>query len=1157
MRQLFSSIELMLKNYFEKLTVVKVISIILINCFLLSFVYGQAVSQILEQARLDVQYKQIFEDFTLPYSYGKITEANYTGSDVVIINIQDLHLHPEVQKNIGNIISTFDKEFGLKNVYLEGAYGQIDTSWLAKIKNNNEKIVNSVFDTGILTGAEYYSAISGRTDLIKGLENKEPYLENLKRFGDILNCQPEILNTINSIYEDIKYLKSLYYNNKQKKAEEIYFDYEFLTMSSEKYFHLMEKYADSLGIDINKYGNIETYITLLGLGRKINYDRATSELKEFIVKLKEILPYGVYKILLDATSDFSQIDKLYTYLVKLARQYNIDLSSKFPNLNKFLNYIELSQKINSLEMLKEEEELKNEISIALASDDGQKEIAFLVGFERYLRDYLTSQITSNDYVYYKNNIDKFKKLWIKYVDNKKINKLEQYEKVANEFYEINLNRNDYFIDNINALNEATGQIQNVLDVSLPSSDNVIKSLKEAKNIYVVVTGGFHTQGVSELLADKGISYLVITPNVSSGIKLAQDAYYALAKEQSKILFQTLATLPLSEATVEQRFIEVVDILTQKGYTLESVNQILKAFESDGVKAEVSGDINNLSQVRLSIAKDGTIKEYVYDGQSFVESSIAQPQQIEEKSFLDYFKGKLGFYGTLIVGVAIVTTLVFAPLSSFMWFLMPLLIVLGSIPFIGFQFYMKSFLSKESLIQSDTPETLENVVIFKKIVRSLPLDLAEEFVSKALNIDRNEVVDILLDSNEAELAKKIYGFSEPLSEGTGSSMLSKDGTVSINYDFFKAKFFDRSGNVINQNLLEVFVKHELRKQSYMRSSNTIIKWMHKSCSLIESIFISIMDLIDFLCIVVRNLSLKIQDLASIFSSDNPDDFDNVFKDLKDKFLVQKIKEFHEFNPDIIITKEILIALVNLDEEAAQKLADEINSYEDIGKGLVKAPDFASFRNNSFDITDLYETGYKDVVVIQDMLDYLTKENPDLDVKSFLKSVVEDIDSKSKDYEKNNSTFMWDCLKKALVAKCEESVFEKLKKGIELQGVLERALPVGSAIVLKKMLNLNIIDSASIQAIANSKGVNSYQELFNEILYQKIVLKEFDKIKILLPENFQTLSKEATNQSLKKIAKDVGAYLLANPFKLDALGVNGKLNVDIVQSEGLEQVVQFSL
>ncbi|MDR0618086.1 MAG: hypothetical protein LBG23_04965 [Endomicrobium sp.] len=83
----------------------------------------------------------------------------------------------------------------------------------------------------------------------------------------------------------------------------------------------------------------------------------------------------------------------------------------------------------------------------------------------------------------------------------------------------------------------------------------------------------------------------------------------------------------------------------------------------------------------------------------------------------------------------------------------------------------------------------------------------------------------------------------------------------------------------------------------------------------------------------------------------------------------------------------------------------------------------------------------------------------------------------------------------------------------------------------MLDLNIIDVTGMQDIANSKTVNSYLDLFNEVLYQKVVLGEFNKIKLLLPESFQSISTEKREEALKKIAKDVGFYLLSNPYGLD--------------------------
>ena len=117
-----------IRGWIGALNRIKMIAIVVVNCFLLTAVYGQAVAGILESQRATEQFKQVFEDIDVPYSYGKITQARYKGSDKVFINIQDLHSHSEVQKNISNIIEIFDNKYGVKNVYLEGAYGEMVNS---------------------------------------------------------------------------------------------------------------------------------------------------------------------------------------------------------------------------------------------------------------------------------------------------------------------------------------------------------------------------------------------------------------------------------------------------------------------------------------------------------------------------------------------------------------------------------------------------------------------------------------------------------------------------------------------------------------------------------------------------------------------------------------------------------------------------------------------------------------------------------------------------------------------------------------------------------------------------------------------------------------------------------------------------------------------
>ncbi|MDR3111761.1 MAG: hypothetical protein LBU55_01135, partial [Elusimicrobiota bacterium] len=98
----------------SSLSYVRVISIILVNAMLLSFVYGEGLSMVLGGVRESGKFNQIFKDFALPYTYGSITNARDSGSDSVVVLVQDLHMHSGVQGNISKIIGAFDEKYGVK-----------------------------------------------------------------------------------------------------------------------------------------------------------------------------------------------------------------------------------------------------------------------------------------------------------------------------------------------------------------------------------------------------------------------------------------------------------------------------------------------------------------------------------------------------------------------------------------------------------------------------------------------------------------------------------------------------------------------------------------------------------------------------------------------------------------------------------------------------------------------------------------------------------------------------------------------------------------------------------------------------------------------------------------------------------------------------------
>ena len=81
-------------------------------------------------------------------------------------------------------------------------------------------------------------------------------------------------------------------------------------------------------------------------------------------------------------------------------------------------------------MIKEEERFEGELSIAFASDQGSREVAFLAGFIGKIKDYFSTKITADNYERYKENIKEWKRLYVKYIDNKKLEMLKEYEKTC-------------------------------------------------------------------------------------------------------------------------------------------------------------------------------------------------------------------------------------------------------------------------------------------------------------------------------------------------------------------------------------------------------------------------------------------------------------------------------------------------------------------------------------------------------------------------------------------------------------------------------------------------------------------------------------------------------------------------------------------------------
>ena len=544
--------------------------------------------------------KQYFEtkdanslDSLFSSKYGKIVSYNNNLSDTVIINIQDLHCDYSVQKNIYFLIDEISKKYNIDKVYVEGGIGNIDTSFFAGINSQyKQDILERMLKDGRLTGTEYYSAMTDKVNLLKGIEEKDVYLKNIVRLNDIITSKKETSVYLAKIENEIDLLKSKYLKSKNKDFDKLLKQSENKEISQDQFIIELFNYAKNNNISLKNYENLQIYLSLFNYS--VNNKKVQKELVNLLKNIKQSLPYSEYNKLISLTSNLTDIQKLSFFVRKFCDENNINLSKVYPNLNKVFELKEKSVKCNPIELVKEERKLIDVLRTYLSDTETELEITYLSDFEHFYKDYLSASLTASQWEYVKLGLDKFKELYAKYSVSNDIEKLEKYSDLLTEFYDVNTERNNIFIQKMGLSTKSVSPIHPFTH----SSDIFSK----AKNIIVLVAGGYHTDGINEILNQKGYSNITITPNIANSTQESRLEYEYLAQQQAMSVRQMIALGLISNASPKDQILSVAATL-MKNQNLDGINinilvqQLNQLFSQD---------------ITISLIEDGKQLEVVFE-----------------------------------------------------------------------------------------------------------------------------------------------------------------------------------------------------------------------------------------------------------------------------------------------------------------------------------------------------------------------------------------------------------------------------------------------------------------------------------------------------------------------------------------------------------------
>jgi hypothetical protein len=463
----------------------------------------------------ELKEERIFEcpSLTVPAEFGNVIQ-HYKGKNPgLIIHIQDRHADEVAQLNIASIIDVMESNYDISLLCLEGAVDWLDTSFYDNIPDTEAKRITSRFyvKEGLFTGAEYYKITNKDKNILAfGVEDKDLYFKHAAAYKKHNSNTKEIGSYLKTLERALNALKPYIFSKSLKEIDDKRHAYEDKMIGLNEFTAYIAKEAVEKNILLSKYPNLKTYSQAVSIENTIDFKKAESQRDNLIKILSDVLKDEALSILLRNSIDF-KLNKIsayayYEYIEDIINQ-NKDLIDKsdYKELFAYIDYIKLSDKVDNIILFDEIEIALKELKGLCYADDTEKL------FDDYIR-YIELSIDLYDLKLTEKSMNELNAL------RKTINMSQVVLFISkhNNLYNIASN-----VLNPPADNETFKYALDYYELALKRdraliSNTLRRMAVSSKDSSILVAGGFHTQGIVNILKQLDISYIVVCPKIGSG-----------------------------------------------------------------------------------------------------------------------------------------------------------------------------------------------------------------------------------------------------------------------------------------------------------------------------------------------------------------------------------------------------------------------------------------------------------------------------------------------------------------------------------------------------------------------------------------------------------------------------------------------------------------
>jgi len=499
-------------------------------------------------------------NLSIPETLGKIESRSLTGETPLIIYIQDAHAQPAAQRNIQALIEHLAEGKHATQIFAEGAFDKLDPSVLELFpsRERNRDLAEYLLELGELTGVEMYALEHSGSGLqVYGAEDESVYAESFQLFRELKESGETNRSDIKAYRKVLEEACIRVLGSELEAFMLARSGWQEDPGGAARYFELISGFSKRhLELDFSDGRNQFDWPALTRLNKlhaaeagfsieivRAEWERLESRLaasanketaRYFLETLSSFLEPGseAAKNRAWIGGRYPAVNSLRTFFEFFYRQAGrdgIDLSY-YPELLRFAGIEILKEEIDSGDLFSEIEIIENKLEEKLAASSEEKNLIELSADLALMEKLLSLTLTRAGYEHYLARRAKLSADIIK----TRFSALaagtgetlplfsESALWMAQEFYLLSRKRDEIIL-------EKTLQ----------------KTGKDNAGASVLVAGGFHSEGIKELMKEKGVSFVVIRPHVpeldKSGLyeKAMMGAYAGIEAQASTLVKQFL------------------------------------------------------------------------------------------------------------------------------------------------------------------------------------------------------------------------------------------------------------------------------------------------------------------------------------------------------------------------------------------------------------------------------------------------------------------------------------------------------------------------------------------------------------------------------------------------------------------------------------------